>query len=430
MSTPGVLYQEEVKNTVRTTILLAIFLTVALFNLIQFTLRTSDPLPIIIGASCLLLGLREIESSQVLHIADIVSWSWETNVRVNFLTFYMTTAVIVAYFHISFPRDYNRKIMTLIYVVSAAFSLLVLLTPPEVFSPSMPWYQAFVVLLMPYVFWGLIQAVRNKRQSARLLMLGTLFLFLLVLNDILYNLALINTTLMVGFGLVAFVLCQNYLTYIRFINASRENVLLSETLEERNKELEEFSQSLEEKVNVRTQELELANEQLEALAHKDQLTDLPNRRGLMISIEEAMVHFWQKRTPFTLLVLDFDKFKTLNDTFGHEVGDKVLSEGAKIIRKTLRDNDVVGRWGGEEFLLVLPNTPAQGAVLVANKVRKIIKQELTEEDGPQVSVTIGVSEFQPGDTLDKCIKRADKALYRGKEDGRNRVELADPAIDD
>ena len=424
------IHQEQYQQILRSTFLLAIFLTVALFNLIQFTLRTADPLPVIIALTCLLLGMREIESSQILHIAGLTQWSFVTNARINFLTFYATTPLLVAYFHLTFWQEYNKKLMMMIYLLCSAASLFVLFTPPVVFSQSMPFFQIFTILFMPYVFWGLIQAVRNQRHSARLLTLGSLFLFALVLNDILYSLDIIDTTLMVSFGLVAFILCQNYLTYIRFIDAGRQNALLSETLEQRNIELQNFSQSLEQKVEQRTDELAKANEKLGELAHKDMLTGLPNRRGMMIYIEESMVQHRHSNTPFCLLIIDFDKFKKLNDTLGHEAGDRALSEGAALMRKVLRVQDYVARWGGEEFLILLPGTPLKGAEILANKLKDNLRETLTASIGKKVLVTIGVAAFEAMDTLDSCFKRADKALYLGKESGRDKVVLAEPSSQD
>lgn len=424
------IHQEQYQHILRTTFLLAIFLTVALFNLIQFTLRTADPLPIIIALTCLSLGMREIESSQVLHIAGLTEWSFLTNARINFLTFYATTPLLIGYFHMTFQQDYKKALMTAIYLICITASLVVIFTPAVIFSETMPWFQALAILFMPYVFWGLIQAVRHQRHGSRLLILGTLFLFALVLNDILYSLDVIDTTLMVSFGLVAFILCQNYLTYIRFIDAGQQNELLSETLEERNQELQNFSQSLEEKVAQRTDELAKANQKLGELAHKDMLTGLPNRRGMMTYIEESMVQHRQNNTPFCLLIIDFDRFKQLNDTLGHEAGDKALSEGAALMRHLLRVQDQVARWGGEEFLILLPGTPLKGAKILAHKIKDNLRETLTKSIGREVSVTIGVAAFKEMDTLDSCFKRADKALYVGKENGRDMVVLAEEGLPD
>lgn len=422
------IHQEQYKNILRTSFLLGIFLTVALLNLIQFTLRPGDPLPIIIALVCLLLGLREIESSQVLHITELIQWSFATNARISFLTFYITTLLLIAYFHMTFRQEYKKNVMMLIYTVCTVASLIVVFTPPAFFSRTLPFFQALTILFMPYIFWGLIKAVINHRPSARLLALGTLFLFTLALNDILYSLNIINTALMVSFGLVAFVLCQNYLTYIRFIDAVQQNELLSMTLQERNIELQNFSHSLEEKVEKRTGELAKVNQKLGELAHKDMLTGLPNRRGMMIYIEESLMQHRRANTPFCLLIIDFDNFKELNDALGHETGDRALSEGAVLMRNALREDDRVARWGGEEFLILLPSTQSNGAKILAHKVKDKLKVSLTKNIGIKISVTIGVAVFEGSDTLESCLNRADKALYKGKESGRDKVVMAEPNL--
>ena len=424
ISTPPLMYQEQFQHTVRSAFLIGIFITVALFNLIQFTLRPKDPLPVSIALTCIMLGLRELETTQVLHIAGITDWSFATNARISFLTFYLATPVVIAYFHLSFYRDYDKRVMSVIYTLTLAFGLFVIFFPPPVFSPSMPWFQILSFLIMPYVLWGLMQAVRNKRYGARMLLLGSLFLFALIINDILYNRGVIDSVLLVSFGLVAFILCQNYITYLRFILASRENELLSQTLEVRNIELKEFSQSLEDKVKDRTYELAKANERLEELAHQDSLTGLPNRRGMKGAIEASVSQFNRKQTPFCLLLIDFDRFKELNDSLGHEAGDKVLIDGAALMRNSLREQDLVARWGGEEFLLLLPCTSIAGAAVLAEKLKHLVREELTQAMEFPISITIGVSEYRQDDTLDTCLNRADKALYQGKEGGRDKVVLA------
>jgi diguanylate cyclase (GGDEF)-like protein len=328
----------------------------------------------------------------------------------------------------TFWQDYKKILMVIMYLVSTVASLLVLFTPPIVFSQSILFFQTFTILCMTYIFWGLIKALRNKRHSARLLSLGTIFLFVLVINDILYSLDVIDTTFMVSFGLVAFIICQNYLTYIRFIDAGQQNKVLSETLEERNEELQNFSQSLEEKVQKRTDDLAKANQKLGELANKDMLTGLPNRRGMMVYIEESMVQHRHTNTPFCLLIIDFDKFKELNDTLGHEAGDRALSEGAALMRNLLRGQDKVARWGGEEFLILLPGALLKGAQILANKIKDNLRDTLTQSIGKKVSVTIGAVAFEKRDTLDTCFKRADEALYIGKKSGRDQVVLAEPSL--
>lgn len=427
LGTVNAINQDLTRHVLRYTFFIALFLTVASYNLTQFLLHPKDPLPGLIAIGCMLLALREAELSQILHQADLLSWSFKSNVRIDFMTFYLAVPVMSAYFHLCFLQDYHKRVMQLIYVVSVGFALLTLFSSTLVASASLIGYQIFVLLIMPYIIWRLFRAVRKRRKGAKLLMVGTLVLFVLTTNDILYSQGLIESLPMVSFGLVAFILCQNYLTYMRFINTDRKNQVLTVTLDQRNNQLEEFSSSLEHQVSQRTHALAEANEQLEELAHKDSLTGLANRRGMMFDVEDALVQYQQKDIPFCFLLIDFDKFKHINDLLGHDVGDKVLVQGAQIIQTNLRNQDRVARWGGEEFLILLPGSHTDGAKIVAEKIRTKVRDALTASLQHPVSVTIGIAEFAADDTINSCLKKADTALYRGKESGRDRVEIATAA---
>ena len=157
------------------------------------------------------------------------------------------------------------------------------------------------------------------------------------------------------------------------------------------------------------------------LATTDRLTKLFNRYA-GINFFENLIHQAERYgLVFSLIFLDIDNFKKLNDTLGHLVGDRVLSDVAKTIRKSIRKSDIAIRWGGEEFLVLLPNT--KDPLPVAEKIRKKIS-ELTYEGWGQITVSIGSTVYLPGDTIDYMLKRADQALYEAKRLGKNRVEIA------
>ena len=424
LSTPEVIQEEQYRKTLKTTFIVAIFFTIAAFNFIQFSLRTENVLPLLIAISCLMLALRELESSQLLHLANIVKLSFDTNVKINFLTFYASTPILVSYFYFSFRQEYNRSIVKWIALLSIALSLFVLFTAPKAFSATMFYYQIAIIPAMLYVFWGLIKAVLNKRNNANLLLFGTTLLFATMFNDILRSLGVLDTVLLVSFGLVGFIMCQNYLTYLYFINASDENKVLSVRLADKNKSLEELSHSLEAQVKERTTELAKANARLETLANEDPLTLLPNRRGLMVHIEQAKKTLSRSGQAFCLILIDFDHFKKLNDELGHDVGDLVLESGGRLMKGVIREQDLVGRWGGEEFLLLMPDTEIDGALIVAEKLRSKVEEVLSNEIKCQVTITLGIAQCGRSETIESCLKRADEALYKGKALGRNRVEVS------
>ncbi|WP_372971409.1 GGDEF domain-containing protein [Marinobacter sp.] len=169
-----------------------------------------------------------------------------------------------------------------------------------------------------------------------------------------------------------------------------------------------------------------ANRKLRRMATTDSLTGLFNRRHMTYLVEKELARFQRNGHPVAFLVLDIDHFKAINDEHGHETGDRVLEDVADIIRAQFRTQDLTARWGGEEFLAVLPDTGLHRAQASAERVRQaLLAHDWLAPNGDSIDITIsaGVSEFRGDDDLNSAINRADRALYRSKELGRNRVEL-------
>lgn len=164
-----------------------------------------------------------------------------------------------------------------------------------------------------------------------------------------------------------------------------------------------------------------AQKEMEALASTDKLTGIFNRHKFEELFSKELERAQRYHHPLSLLLFDIDYFKTVNDTYGHDVGDSVLCGVADIISQHVRQNDIFARWGGEEFTVLVTDTDLQGALNVAQKLRGEIEKHLFEEAG-KITASFGVSCFIPDDTLDTLLKRADQALYRAKKNGRNRVE--------
>lgn len=165
-----------------------------------------------------------------------------------------------------------------------------------------------------------------------------------------------------------------------------------------------------------------ADRHLRRMAATDALTGLYNRRYVINLLERPQAEDAEFETT-ALLLLDVDHFKTINDQHGHEAGDLVLQAVSRAIKACVREQDTVARWGGEEFLAVLPGSDLESARTIAERVRQAVEQAGTGLACP-LSVSIGISMHQAGEPLNNSIARADEALYRGKSAGRNRVELA------
>jgi diguanylate cyclase (GGDEF)-like protein len=170
---------------------------------------------------------------------------------------------------------------------------------------------------------------------------------------------------------------------------------------------------------------------MELAARTDPLTGLPNRREIRERIEYEMRRSHRTGAPFTVAVIDLDDFKRVNDRYGHGAGDQVLRGIAERIRRRLRAQDTVARWGGDELLLLLPDTAEEGAGVLMREVTEAFATQpvRTEDVEHHVTLTAGVAQYRPGMSLDECVHRADGAIYRGKALSKNQVVLADSIPD-
>jgi diguanylate cyclase (GGDEF)-like protein len=179
----------------------------------------------------------------------------------------------------------------------------------------------------------------------------------------------------------------------------------------------------------RTQQtLESLNSRLQAQAHTDDLTQLANRRHLYQRMQEEWSRSERRNQPVSLILLDFDHFKKVNDTYGHQTGDRVLATAAQLIRQSIRPEDLASRHGGEELAVLLPDTELKDAVEAAQRIQQSVSNHVySTADGQEFSVTIsaGVACREPEDgSVDALVARADSALYHSKRTGRNAVSVA------
>lgn len=166
---------------------------------------------------------------------------------------------------------------------------------------------------------------------------------------------------------------------------------------------------------------------MEKLATTDPLTGVFNRRHLFKLAEQEFNRASRYGRSFSVLMIDIDHFKLINDTYGHGIGDDALKRMTEVVTQSLRTVDFLGRFGGEEFIVFLPETEPQAAVEVVERMRKKIAQiELEQIAAAVITVSIGVASYHPNDpTIDLVLQRADAALYEAKHQGRNRVIAPD-----
>lgn len=173
--------------------------------------------------------------------------------------------------------------------------------------------------------------------------------------------------------------------------------------------------------------LEKALARIRELATRDELTGLNNRRQMLELMEHQITRSERTGESFSVCLIDLDLFKRVNDTWGHAAGDEVLRRFAAVAIDVLRDSDRIARWGGEEFLVLLPATPACQAVVSLQRLREAQKASapIAGAPGERITFSAGLAEFRVGETIEQTVDRADRALYQAKNEGRDRVVMAD-----
>ncbi|QHI73561.1 GGDEF domain-containing protein [Aminipila terrae] len=176
-----------------------------------------------------------------------------------------------------------------------------------------------------------------------------------------------------------------------------------------------------ERLQAKTSKIEKTNQVLQYISNVDALTNIYNRRKLNEILETEYDRCKMLSKNIALILMDVDLFKSINDTYGHNDGDRVLAQLGQILKNNVGKSDKVGRWGGEEFLIICPETDIEDAFNLAERIRKII-QNSEFRLGRNITCSFGVTEKKEPDTINDLMLRADKGLYKAKEGGRNRVE--------
>lgn len=197
--------------------------------------------------------------------------------------------------------------------------------------------------------------------------------------------------------------------------------MLSNEVNSVNQELSNLSRELTKK-NIA---LKKANEKITELTRTDPLTDLANRRFFNERLEEMVSLSQRKSQPLSLIMTDLDNFKSINDKYGHDIGDKVLKAYADLLKSHVRPEDLVSRFGGEEFMIILPLTTPEDAYKIAERIRITLSEKDILKNGVKITASFGVCSLKKEENIDSFIKRVDIALYKAKESGRNKTIISE-----
>lgn len=343
--------------------------------------------------------------SQLRYYLD---WPFAVYEKIEFSTIYLLPALFIEMLWSLLGRPIGRALRAYQYAF-VAFSAAALCSSGLTFIyHSLIVFEFLCLPLIAMIPWLIIRGAKEGNREARTTVVGLVIFVLAALHDLMIDFAGWETARMLSIGFVAIMVSMAASL------ANRFSTILD---------------NLEGEVAQRTAELSTANRQLAAAARQDPLTGLLNRRGFIEAAETERQRFTRTGRAFSIILADLDDFKRLNDRHGHACGDFVLQEVARILGDRVRDMDSVARWGGEEFVLLIPETGTEGAALLAENLRLALAQsELRHGDRPlDITMTLGVATYAVGESIEQCIARADEAMYSGKDSGRNQVQSASPA---
>lgn len=402
--------------------LLGLFLALFVYNLLLYlALPDRSHLYYVIYLPFALLTITALDGfgPSVLY----PRWTWPGNeglIVFSGITFFLILSFARGFLNTREHRDLDRWVRGLL-----AASLMLAAAP--LLLPIRAAYELdmLMVFAFPLVSAGVgVISWRRGRREARFFVFGQvascigLMAFGLLIYGVLpFNLFLFES-ISLGIAADALLLALALADRIRLLQDAK---LAAENTVRKNLELRQ--EELERVVAERTAELEVARNKAEHLALTDPLTGIANRRGLLELAEREIKLAIRHRRPLAVVMLDLDHFKRVNDTYGHAEGDRVLGSIVSAAQKEIRDTDLFGRVGGEEFLLILPDTTADAAVAVAERVRMRIAEEVTVGVPPEpVTASLGVAWLTATTRdLEALESAADAALYTAKRNGRNRV---------
>ncbi|MDA3955367.1 diguanylate cyclase [Oceanispirochaeta sp.] len=409
MGESSVLQEFWIRNILIQSLIIGALFFMAFYQLFLYILTPRNKAPLWLSLAIGLVIIKSLISGEQILMHLLPGSPPIVLIKLSTLAVTFMAPVYLSFIKRIFPSEIHPRIIKINYIISIVYGLIIILfrldLVQKIYTPYL-WVMMLDQFYMAFVFW---KAFHLKRSGAIWSLLGTLVLQMCAANDILYELHLIQTAYILDFGLLAFLLFQTLLNAIRNSSAY--------------KELDILRNQLENKVEMRTEELREERNKLERIARIDLLTGLNNRNSSLEIFNREIQRFQRYGTGFAIVLIDLDHFKRVNDTYGHSTGDRTLQIVAEEIKKISRSSDFYFRWGGEEFLLLLPNTTEENALTYAEKLRQNLASTPIQVEKKTFAVTLsfGLSSIKERDEdLIQILNRADTALYRAKGDGRNR----------
>lgn len=383
-----------------------------LYHLLLYMVMRKDKAILYFSIFCFSVAVKSAFSGQQFGYIWIPFVSYGAGLRIAYLMITSIAVSVLAFLKTCFPNEVQTIWIRIGWSISALQAIVILIAPQAFYQGTFIGYQIFIFLMSGAILFWSSKAVINKNEAAGLYLLGFLGFVITVTNDVLYSMMILKTGYMLGLGLFILILAQAITLAYRMLNAFES--------------VEKVRSDLEGIVVERTHQIEIERNRFEYLSKVDGLTQIYNKRFLSELFEIEFESYVRYGTVFSLIIADIDFFKHVNDTYGHLAGDEVLKIFSQIIKSNSRRTDIIGRFGGEEFLVVMRYAKMEEAMLHAENLRIIIENTVFEtKTGPiRLTASFGVTEVvRDMHSSDAVLQRVDEALYLAKTHGRNRVEV-------
>ena len=378
----------EIKKLIFESVFVGILLLAAIYHLFLYLNKYTNKSALFLTFTALFMILRAITTGQNMISTIFQGIPWKTDYRLEYLSAILSGASLLLFFNYLYhpSRKWRKGAVIAALGASGLFSILIILLPIRILSQTIIVLDINIFFLIITIFILLWKAYSRHLPGAGTFTYAGVLAFILTLLDIIYYWGGPNRFFNLGQGsIVILVFTQTF--------------VLSKL----------YGESY------------LQNKKLLILATVDSLTGIANRQKIDNDLNKAYNAFQRYNTAFSLIMFDIDFFKSVNDSYGHDRGDKVLKELADLVQSRIRESDTLARWGGEEFMILLPYTGRSEATAAAENIRLSVEEHQFPIPGKLTASFSVVAPLSKAESLEKLFKRMDEKLYTAKHLGRNRV---------
>ncbi|WP_168203533.1 GGDEF domain-containing protein [Oceanispirochaeta crateris] len=377
-------------------ILIAICLFAGIYHSIIYIFRKEEKELLFFGIFCFILSLRTFSTGTTLLTQALPDLSFLVGSRIATAVIPLAVISFQIFAYYFFKKYTARKAFLILLAFNSAYLVMVFVVDSFAYSSAYAYYLLIILATCGFIIGIDIYAIIKREKFALLFLLGFVLLFVGIANDMMHYLQIIITGYYLSAFFAGFILLESLILSIKF---SQDHMMISV-----------LSERLESAVNK---------------SNLDPLTGIYNRRFLILSGQRELEMSRRNGQSFSLVMMDVDYFKEINDTYGHDIGDHVIIELTRVISSSIRGSDILTRFGGDEFVLLLPQTGINEAFLVAEKLRGMVEKSaipINKDADIKITLSLGVSctsdEVQ---SFDELMRLADQMLYKSKEKGRNSV---------